>query len=184
MRAAAEYLHSESGDPLAAGLSQWAVGVCTAGHTGYMSLDVAGLDACPLSLYRSPNCFFLFEPPPSSSPLLPPSSSNLQQASLEAERSGRLALGAGRGAEDRAALQLGAHGFGVAAVVAGAGAVRRLVPEELGDGGVATTGAPRTTPPQADGENNEPEGPKRRRIGRSVSPLTPPSLHMQSTLSS
>lgn len=69
---------------------------------------------------------------------LPPS---FVEVSLEAERSGRrLAPRAGRGAEDRPPLQLGAHGFGVAAVVAGAGAVRRLVPKELGDGGVATTG--------------------------------------------
>jgi len=70
---------------------------------------------------------------------LPPS---FVEVSLEAERSGRrLALRPDRrGAEDRPPLQLGAHGFGVAAVVAGAGAVRRLVPKELGDGGVATTG--------------------------------------------
>jgi len=48
--AASEYLHSESGDPLAAGLSEWAVSVCTAGHTGYMTAQ-AGLDICPLLLY-------------------------------------------------------------------------------------------------------------------------------------
>lgn len=63
------------------------------------------------------------------------------EASLEAEGPrGPRALRCGRGAEHGRPLQLGAHGFGVAAEVAGAGAVRRLVPEELGDGGVATAG--------------------------------------------
>lgn len=36
-------------------------------------------------------------------------------------------------------VQLGSDKSGVPAEVAGAGAVRRLVPEKLGDGGVATT---------------------------------------------
>lgn len=36
--------------------------------------------------------------------------------------------------------QLSSDGFGVPAEVAGAGAVRLLVPEKLGNGGVATTG--------------------------------------------
>lgn len=35
------YLHSEPGDPLAAGLSESAVGICTAGHTSYTTVHVS-----------------------------------------------------------------------------------------------------------------------------------------------
>lgn len=48
-----------------------------------------------------------------------------------------LLLGLSPGAERRCPLQLGPHQFGVPAEVTGPGAVRRFVPEELGDGGVA-----------------------------------------------
>lgn len=46
-------------------------------------------------------------------------------------------LGLSPGAERRRPLQLGPHQFGVPAKIAGPGAVRWFVPEELGDGGVA-----------------------------------------------
>lgn len=35
------YLDSEPGDPLAAGLSQQAVGICTVGHISYMTVQMS-----------------------------------------------------------------------------------------------------------------------------------------------
>lgn len=68
---------------------------------------------------------------------LPPS---FVKAWLETERSAGFALSFGPGAECRRLLQLRSYSFGVTTVVAGSGAVWRLVSEELGDGGMATTG--------------------------------------------
>lgn len=60
---------------------------------------------------------------------------------LEIERaSGRCALSGDFAAEGRRSLQLGSDYFGVTAEVAGSGAVWRLIPKELGDGGMAATG--------------------------------------------
>lgn len=35
------YLHGEPGDPLAAGLSEWAVSVYTVGHVSYMTVHMS-----------------------------------------------------------------------------------------------------------------------------------------------
>lgn len=63
------------------------------------------------------------------------------KARLETKCSfGLFALSFNLGAECSCPLQLGSYSFGVTTVVAGTCAVGSLVPKELGDGGMATTG--------------------------------------------